>query len=772
MSGAWRTDGGRQTRSAQRRLLLAALAVVAVALPAAGCRRGERFPQAPVVLISIDTLRSDRVGVYGAKTGATPKIDAFARDAVLFERAYSHYPLTLPSHVSLLTGELPGTHGVRDNVGYPFTAAKHPFLPLLLKKLGYDTGGAVSAFVLRRETGLGDGFDYYESSLRPPAHVTLDMVQRPGGETAKLALDWLRGRADAKKPFFLFFHLYEPHSPYEPPAPFAARFRDPYDGEVAAADDIVGSFLQQLRDLGVYDRAIVVLLSDHGEGLDEHGEGQHGLFLYRESLQVPLLLKLPKSRRGGTRVAAPVQLVDVAPTVLGLVGADVPKELPGKSLLAIADDPQAPPRQLYAETFYPRLHFGWSELSSLIEGKFHYIDGPAPELFDVVADAGERANVLERERRAYASLRGALAKYPRELEAPAPSDPETAKQLAALGYAAGVAKTSGPLPDPRTKRDVIVNLGRAVALAHEDRHAEAVALYAKLLATDPQMPDTWAFYARALEKLGRRDEAADAYEKALEVGSPGPQLAVDTAEKLVELGRVEDGEKLAQTMLREVPDRAYEVLAKAALARRDLDAARGVLQRAAAEQHASERLRGEVARALAEAGAVAEAASVLEPVAKDADPPTLNLLGIALSDSGRHQEARAVLERAVAADPKNAIGYQTLGMVALRQEQPAQAKQYLDHALELNPQLPIAWNTLGVARYQLEGAVPALEAWQRAVDLDPHQFDALFNLGLVAAQAGRREQARTALRQFVATAPPARADDVRKARGVLRELGG
>ncbi|HXT52286.1 MAG TPA: sulfatase, partial [Thermoanaerobaculia bacterium] len=442
--------------SRARGVALLATLLAAGAL-AAGCHRGARFEHAPVVLISIDTLRSDHVGVYGAKTGTTPKIDAFAREAMLFERAYSHYPLTLPSHVSLLSGELPGTHGVRDNVGYPFDPDKHPFLPRLLKGLGYDTGGAVSAFVLRAQTGLGPGFDYYESSLQPPAHVTLDMVQRPGGETAKLALDWLRGRKDAERPFFLFFHLYEPHSPYEPPQPFASRFRDPYDGEVATADDIVGNFLDELKKLGVYDRAVVLLVSDHGEGLDEHGEGQHGLFLYRESLQVPLLLKLPKSERGGTRVATPVQLVDVVPTVLDLVGGEVPKELPGKSLLAIADDPNAPPRQLYAETFYPRLHFGWSELSSLIEGKFHLIDGPTPELFDVVGDSAELHNVLERERRTYASLRGAIAKYPRELQAPAPADPETAKQLAALGYAAGVAKTTGPLPDPRSKRQAIVD---------------------------------------------------------------------------------------------------------------------------------------------------------------------------------------------------------------------------------------------------------------------------------------------------------------------------
>src|SRR6185436_1588894 len=279
-AGAAAAAGARRMRdprplSRARGVALLATLLAAGAL-AAGCHRGARFEHAPVVLISIDTLRSDHVGVYGAKTGTTPKIDAFAREAMLFERAYSHYPLTLPSHVSLLSGELPGTHGVRDNVGYPFDPDKHPFLPRLLKGLGYDTGGAVSAFVLRAQTGLGPGCDYYESSLQPPAHVTLDMVQRPGGETAKLALDWLRGRKDAERPFFLFFHLYEPHSPYEPPQPFASRFRDPYDGEVATADDIVGNFLDELKKLGVYDRAVVLLVSDHGEGLDEHGEGQHG----------------------------------------------------------------------------------------------------------------------------------------------------------------------------------------------------------------------------------------------------------------------------------------------------------------------------------------------------------------------------------------------------------------------------------------------------------------------------------------------------------------
>ena len=236
-------------------------------------------------------------------------------------------PLTLPSHVSILTGELPPVHKVRDNAGYPFESAKHPYLPRLLKQAGYETGAAISAFVLRPDTGLADGFDLYDGELRPELGDTIDSVQRPGGETLQAALPWIRERAG--RPFFFFLHLYEPHAPYEAPEPFASRYPDPYDGEVAAADAVVGDLVAELKRLGIYDRATVVLLSDHGEGLGDHGEGQHGIFLYRETLQVPLLVKLPGGKRGGERIAAPAQLADVTPTLLSLAGLEVPRELPG-----------------------------------------------------------------------------------------------------------------------------------------------------------------------------------------------------------------------------------------------------------------------------------------------------------------------------------------------------------------------------------------------------------------------------------------------------------
>ena len=331
----------------------------------------------PVVLISIDTLRADHLPAYGYKGVETPALDGLRRDGVLFERAYSTTPLTFPSHTTLLTGVLPAVHGVRDNVGYKLDAAKvqrgeMPFLPAILKRAGYATGGAVSAYVLQGKTGLSTGFDFYEDGIEFRTGTGLGGLQRPGSETLRLSRDWLRSVKD--KPFFFFFHIYEPHSPYTPPEPYASRYPLKYDGEIATADHIVGDLIDELKALGVYDRAIVVLLSDHGEGLGDHGEEEHGVLLYEEAIHVPLILKLPRAQKAGGTTARPVQLLDVAPTVLGLLRLGVPKPMSGLSLLA----ERAAPRRIYSETFYPRLHFGWSELFSLIDERTTTSRGPTP----------------------------------------------------------------------------------------------------------------------------------------------------------------------------------------------------------------------------------------------------------------------------------------------------------------------------------------------------------------------------------------------------------
>ncbi len=774
----------------------ARLAALLAALPLlAACGRGGggalRFPGAPVVLISIDTLRSDHLPAYGYRKVETPAIDALARDAVLFERAWSQVPLTLPSHLTILTGQLPGHHGVRDNVGYPFDPDRHPFLPRALKAAGYATGGAVSSFVLRAETGIGRGFDAYDSTMRPDGEARLDTIQRPGMETVEAALAWLapRARAANRSPFFLFLHLYEPHSPYRPPEPFASRYREvPYDGEIATADAAVGRLVSELKRLGVYDRAVVALVSDHGEGLGEHGESQHGIFLYRTTLQVPLLLKLPGGRLAGRRISAPARLVDLAPTLLALAGVEAPAGLDGASLLplvpiqASTSAPAAGAREAYAESYYGRLHFGWSELTSLVGGpggRFHYVEAPEPELYDLAADPGETRNVLAAERRTYADLKRDLAPLKTDLAPPAPADAETAAKLASLGYlggSAGPAGTSGaPRPDPKSQRPTMEAIEAALDAMSAGRYAEAAPLLERALAANPRMADAWDLLGRSYGKLGRSADAARAFEREMKLAGGRPEIALPTAAALLAAGRLDEARQHAEVALGANPQAAYDLLVRIALAKGDESGAVDLMRRAIAANAASPALRGRLGIHLEESGAPAEALAVLQPIAQEADPAALNALGLALSDEGRHDEALSILGRAVAQDPRDALGYQALGIVSLRLDRPAPAAEYLRRAVALDATLASSWNNLGVALYRLEGpaaALAALAAWQKAVALDPQQFDALFNIGLVAASSGRRDEARRALRRFVATAPPARfGPDLAKARGLLSELG-
>ena len=551
---------------------LANLAILALALSLPACRGANdlgRAKDAPIVVVSIDTLRSDRLPAYGWRKVETPAIDALAREGILYERAYSHIPLTLPSHTSLLTGQLPVHHGVRDNTGYLLDTARHPFLPSLLKTAGYATGAAVSSYVLRGETGLAKGFDFFESAIDLRTGEALGRSQRPGGETAGLALDWVKARQG--KPFFLLLHLYEPHSPYEPAEPFRSRYANAYDGEIATADGIVGRFFDELKSLGLYDRAVVVLLSDHGEGLGDHGEQEHGILLYREALQVPLILKLPNGRLAGRRVGTPVGLVDVVPTLLALAGVEAPPGLDGVPL-PVEDAREPVPRMLYAETFYPRLHLGWNELTSLIRGRFHLIDGPDPELFDLAGDMAERTNVLRAERRTYAEMRAALGKLEVPLAKPSEADPETAKKLAALGYLGGasIADLSGALPDPKTQIASLTDFGSAMQKVAEQHFADAVPELERLTRANPKMIDAWIGLGVALSRSGRPNESLAAYEKAMTVSGGSPQVAIGAAAVLITLGRLDEARKYAEIGLTSSPSAGRDLLAQIAEAKGDL----------------------------------------------------------------------------------------------------------------------------------------------------------------------------------------------------------
>jgi len=687
------------------------------------------FPKAPVVLISIDTLRSDHLPAYGYKDVETPAIDSLVRDGVLFERAYSHVPLTLPSHVTILTGLLPTETGVRDNVGYHFDGDKMPYLPRLLGRDGYLTGAAVSAFVLRAETGLAEGFDFYQSAIEVKASETLGRSQRPGTETLVSAKPWLEKAATSGKPFFFFFHIYEPHRPYDPPEPFASRYGKTYDGEIASADAIIGDLFRQLRRLGVFKRSIVILLSDHGEGLEDHGEQGHGILLYREALQVPLIVKLPEGQLAGSRIAAPAELSDIAPTVLRLVGLKVPSDENGRDLFTL--DGGSKPRDIYSETYYPRIHMGWSQLTSVIRGKYQLIWGPDPELYDLARDPQERHNLFHRDEKTAASLRHALRPYLKPLAPPAAESAETNQRLEALGYLSGSAKvaaTEGPLPDPKAKIATLKSYSRALRLFTEQKFAQAVPLYRELVKEEPKMLDAWENLGSALQKLGRRRSALAAYEEAMKVSGGAPNVALRMASVLFEMHRYEEARKYAELELGTSPARAHNFLAQIEMAQGHLAEAETEAQAAIATRGsgigplvtlaACQAQQGEIGRALA---TIASAQEKLGGTEGPKRFPGLFLLkGELLVKSGDLEAGEKAFKREVVTYPGDSEAYLRLAALYATQGQGQEAVDALHQMIDKNPDSPSAYGAAVKGLRMLGDPRSANEFLNMAMHRFPH----------------------------------------------------
>jgi arylsulfatase A-like enzyme/Flp pilus assembly protein TadD len=654
----------------------------------------------PVILISIDTLRADHLPAYGYQQVETPALDALRRDGILFERAYATTPLTFPSHSTLLTGVLPATHGVRDNVGYKLDAAKIgsgelPFLPQILKRAGYATGGAVSAYVLQGKTGISTGFDFYEDGIEFRTGTGLGGLQRPGGETLSISRPWLESVKD--KPFFFFFHIYEPHSPYAPPEPYASKFASKYDGEIATADHIVGELFDELKRLDVYDKALVVLLSDHGEGLGEHGEDEHGVFLYNEAIHVPLLLKLPGAQRAGVTTARPVQLLDVAPTVLGLLGLGVPKAMTGVSLLA----ENVPPRRIYSETFYPRLHFGWSELFSLIDEAHHYIDSPDPELYDRAQDPRETRNVLRKERRVYASLRKELEGYDRALTPPSAVDEESRQAMTALGYiGSGAGQTAGPLPPPRSKIGSLGDLREGFRLSAAKDYPAALAAFRRVIAANPKMVDAWEFLGRTLQRMGRSDEALEAFRQGLKISNGSPEIAVAAASLFFDLGRLDDAAAHAKMAIAAHPSFAHGLLAQIALQRDQPDEAEREARAAMEDQ--SLRIGpmitlAEVLHAKKDDGQALDLVRKAEEAynQREAKDPELirglNLIrGKILADQGDAAGAEASFRKEIELFPDGVRGYSSLAILYALTGRTGEVRTTLKQMVDANPN-PLAY---------------------------------------------------------------------------------
>ncbi|MDP9190185.1 MAG: sulfatase-like hydrolase/transferase [Acidobacteriota bacterium] len=625
----------------------------AVALPLLFACSGRESAPPPIILISIDTLRSDRLPAYGYRGIATPHLDAFRRDAVLFERAYSHTPLTLPSHATILTGLLPAAHGAHDNVGFRMKSVER--LPVQLKARGYATAAAVSSYVLRRATGIGEGFDAYDDEIdRNARDESLSAVQRAGSRTIEIARSWIASRND-EQPFFYFLHLYEPHAPYDAPEPFRSRYANSYDAEVAYSDALIGELFAFLRNSGLYERALIIVLSDHGEGLGDHEEEEHGIFLYREAIQVPLLVKLPSQARAGETVRTPVGLQEIAPMILRAL-----------------DDPErvvdVTPRPIYSETWYPRFHFGWSDLHSLIDGDEHFIDAPRAELYDLSKDPAERHNVLAGRRRRAAALRDAIAPLKHEPTAPTAIDPEEAQKLAALGYiGSGTMTRSGPLPDPKDRTAVFRELRKAFRLQREGHDAEALVKFDRILAQDPEMIDAWDVRAKLLFRMGRTTESIASAKEALRRSPSSMHLAIDLANALLIAGDSEDAQRHAELALKSDPSRAHEILARIALLRGDLARAEAEARLAVSAPGETNAALYTLARVEQKKGLPAEVirltGDLLARLARTGGRPLRGLhalRGDALARNGNTAEAERAFREELRLFPGDAEGYRGL----------------------------------------------------------------------------------------------------------------
>ncbi len=637
----------------------------------------------------------------------------------MFERAHAHNVMTLPSHANLLTGQLPYQHGVRDNAGFvlPETVptAAEAFLDA-----GFRTGAVVAAFPLDARYGLDRGFEFYDDSYPEGSTVGFAVAERGGGEVVAAASAWWRRHEGERR--FLWAHFYEPHAPYEPPEPFASRFPgEPYLGEVAAADDHVGRLLAEVAPAGSGGGVLVVVTSDHGEALGEHGEETHGLFAYDETLQVPLVLwaeELAPARHDHA-----VRHIDVLPTMLEAAGVDAEAlpEMTGRSLWTAPADG----RSTYFEALQANLQRGWAPLRGVIaeapeaagEGDrrlLKYVSLPEAELYDLNADPAEARNLHGAESDVASRLAALLpeeSEWPPAVGAVSEEERRALESLGYLGSSGGATlpESYGPEDDPKRLVDV--------------------------------------------------DQAIQAWSEAFQAGRHG------------------EAEGLARGVIERRPEMGlgYRILAQALLEQGKVEEALGVMIDAERRRLVSASLHRQLALTLSEVGRAADAVRLMERYADSGDPEALNVFGLVLAEAGMTVRAREVLERSLEIDGRNPVARQNLALAALHAGDWPASEIEAREALALNSQLPLAWNYLGMSLANQGRVDEALEAWQSSVEVGPGDLDVLFNLATVAARSGRREIARPALERFIreASVPglrERRAADLQTVRALLQGL--
>lgn len=663
--------------------------------PAAhGSRQGT-----PVLLITIDTLRADHLQCYGYRRVKTPAIDALAAQGVRFASAFTQVPITFPSHTVILTGTYPMWNGARDFTSPPLSP-RVGLLAEAFQRHGYRTAAFVSAFVLDSSWGLARGFQTYDDRFAPEQYQTRNPgnIERPGNVTVDHTLAWLKkgdfSRPGAR-PFFLWVHLYDPHSPYDPPEPYHRLYAGhEYDGEIAFTDSQLARLFGYLRRTGLYDRSLIVLLADHGESLGDHGEKEHGFFIYDSTLHIPLIVKPPKGEASPHVVKAPVGEIDVAPTILDLAGLRDPlrRQFQGPSLASVIEGKgPAPSQPVYSETYYPRDSFGWSALRSITTPRYHYIQAPHPELYAWRTDSGEKHNLYGKERAVSASLRAELRGIeqrftpakPLSASSGPPLSSATLEKLKSLGYIAysapaATVSSSAPLPDPKDKLqayNAILHAGDLTALG---RYQESEQVLKSVEAANPKV-----YVIPFMEG----ENAAHAHQ-----------------------WKVAQEKFLACLKLNPTFDQAIVGLARAYLNDGQAEKARPWLE--------------------------------LEVHQNPHNFLAFYALGLAAREQGNYQEALQQFQRSVREKPDFPLSQEQLGALLVEMKRYQEAVGPLSKATQLDPQNALIANLLGTSYANSNHFPQAVRAYRKALRIKPDYAAARLNLAFAYLKSGDRTKAR------------------------------
>lgn len=686
-------------------VVLALVAAAAVYVLVIGPRR-ENFGRLRgdkdynVILITVDTLRADKVGAYGNARVKTPTMDDFAARGIRYERCIAQTPLTLPSHTTIMTGTLPVHHGVRDNGGF-VVPSELVTMAETFKAKGYDTAAFVASYVLDSRWGLNQGFDTYfdKFDLSRFERIALGEIQRPANEVIDEALGWLEKKKDGK--FFAWIHLYDPHTPYAPPEPFKSEYpQTPYLGEIAFADSELGRLWDYLGRNGLRDRLFLVFAADHGESLGEHQENSHGFFIYQAALHVPLVIVTPFPELQGVTSTETVILADIMPTVLEMTGTPVPARVQGTSLVPSFFRPGAAGDRLaYAETFYPRYHFGWSDLRSVQDGRFKLILAPVPELYDLERDPGESKNLVYLEKKVFEDLSARAQALTEEagrnaLEVDVSKiDEETREKLAALGYIGSFTDSSKlqgkALADPKDKIAVFNRLTQARESGLGGAPEEGIQAIQSIIAEDPGISDAHFALGNIFYKTRRFKEALEAFQKSLDLKPDDSFAVINIANSLQALGQSEQAERF-----------------------------------------------------------------VLDHLAKGLEDPQLYfLLGNIRVRRGDPDGAVAYFEKCLAANPQSASAHNAIAAVCLNNDRLDEAEAHLKAAAAISPRLTsLRYNQAQL--FEKRTRYPeAADFYLQEIQDSPKNYRALFNLSRVYRMTGREDDEFATLRRTVDAEP-------------------